>query len=508
MSCPRCGQADVTGDSCPRCGVIFAKLRASAQRPSEPDAASEPSPPDRALRPGVPWGLVIAGLVLLAGVVVGLQIIRPRASLTPPPVARAGVAAPSGEGAALPSPPAPVDLMPSALPAEVELSGGLTAEDRQRAAELTARVNGRQPLLSQDVQTAETLLSRHPEEHALRELLQAVLLSTASQERQRGNLAAAARALERATAVPPATVALWLALFQVKLEAGDWAGAETAARGALALEPRNAEALTGLGWALFRQDRNREAAEALQASLEVRADPTSRALLDRIRKGMSDEAGMTEQQLAHFHVRYDGAEHQDVGREILRALERHYATLVTTLDHQPSATIPVILFTSQAYYDASGAPSWSGGVYDGLDGRIRIPIGGITASLTPEMDGTLIHELTHAFIADRTRGVAPREIHEGFAQYMEGKRIETMLDADELKALATGRITGVGGYYLSALSFVEYLIALRGVGGMNDLLRQMGESGSADEGFRRVHGQGFKATMLAWQQRLRQQHGG
>ena len=38
------------------------------------------------------------------------------------------------------------------------------------------------------------------------------------------------------------------------------------------------------------------------------------------------------------------------------------------------------------------------------------------------MDDTLIHELTHAFVHDRTKGVAPREIHEGLAQYMEGKR--------------------------------------------------------------------------------------
>ena len=89
----------------------------------------------------------------------------------------------------------------------------------------------------------------------------------------------------------------------------------------------------------------------------------------------------------------------------------------------------MILFSREAYYDASGAPAWSGGIYDGIDGRIRIPIGGLTASLTPDMDGTLIHELTHAFVADRTRGVAPREIHEGLAQYMEGKRIGSELNA-------------------------------------------------------------------------------
>src|SRR6185369_16136765 len=108
--------------------------------------------------------------------------------------------------------------------------------------------------------------------------------------------------------------------------------------------------------------------------------------------------------LSHFSVRYDGEAHESVGHEILRALERHYATLASSLDHQPAATISVILFTNQAYYDASGAPAWSGGAYDTLDGHIRVPIGGLTSSLTPDMDGTLLHELTHAFVADRTHG--------------------------------------------------------------------------------------------------------
>ena len=63
------------------------------------------------------------------------------------------------------------------------------------------------------------------------------------------------------------------------------------------------------------------------------------------------------------------------------------------------------------------------------------------------------------------------------------------------------------GFYLYALSFVEYLIANRGMGGMNDLLRAMGETGSVDEAFKQVHGQDYRGTRQAWFQRLHQQHG-
>jgi hypothetical protein len=146
-------------------------------------------------------------------------------------------------------------------------------------------------------------------------------------------------------------------------------------------------------------------------------------------------------------------------------------------------------------------------VYDNVDGRIRIPIGGLTASLTPDIDGVLIHEVTHAFIADRSRGLAPREIHEGLAQYMEGKRIASLLDAEQLKGLADGRGRGVYAFYMQALSLVEYLMSVRGQGGMNDLLKVMGQTGDVNEAFRRVYGQDYPGTQRAWTARFRQQYG-
>ncbi len=63
-----------------------------------------------------------------------------------------------------------------------------------------------------------------------------------------------------------------------------------------------------------------------------------------------------------------------MGREILRVLDRHFALLVRTLDHEPEARIPVILLSRESYAAATGAPGWSGGLYDSFDGRVRIPI--------------------------------------------------------------------------------------------------------------------------------------
>ena len=123
------------------------------------------------------------------------------------------------------------------------------------------------------------------------------------------------------------------------------------------------------------------------------------------------------------------------------------------------------------------------------------------------MDGTLIHEVTHAFVADLTHGVCPRDMQEGLAQYMEGKRLRDMLTDGQITALAQGRIQGVGGFYLGALSFVEYLMGQRGQGGINDLLRAMGETGNVDEAFRQVYGRDHRAMKQMWAARLHQRYG-
>ena len=499
MNCPRCGQTDVTQAACPRCGVIFAKLAAPRPRPQQPSLRQEPRIPAWSAR----LVLAVGAVVFVALAAAAWRSPRPPAAL---PAASDREAVPDDPGPA--AAPAPASRPAPADPPSVAIQQtGLSAEDRALAEDLTERVNSRGTLSEENVRNAEALYSRNPDEHGLRDLLGAVLYTAGSQQLQSRRLEPALTQLRRAADLLPGNREPRLALLEALHGSGDWAGSEAAAREVLALDARNADALERLGFALFRQDRNREAEEVLQTALEIRPTPFARSLLDRIRKASADEQGMTEQQLSHFHVRYDGDTHEDVGREILRALERHYATLAGTLDHQPAAPIPVILFSREQYYDASGAPAWSGGVYDGLDGRIRIPIGGLSVNLTPDMDQTLIHEVTHAFVADRARGLCPRDVNEGLAQYLEGKRTAEALTAEQLTALADGRMRGVSAFYLQALAFVEHLMGARGQGGINDLLRAMGETGDVDESFRQVYGADYRATRQAWLARLRQQHG-
>ena len=503
MDCPRCGATTSASPECPRCGVILAKAAGPRRLPLR---SSLPAPG------GPAWPSLVLPILGLALVVVAAVLHLRRSpdptTVRPParsPVPLAEGEAPAEASAELPA-PHPFDPGPPPDVADAALEATSASEaDGRTATRLAKRLRARAPISADDVLQAEDLYSRYAA--PARDLLVAVLIGAAASERGVRRPDAAAALLERARALAPDSPRCLEALLDLRAESGDWSAAEAAARELLALRPTDAAAARGLAYALVRLDRSREAADVLAAFLETTADPQARVLLERIRRDQAPEATLDEARLAHFHVRYDGEAHEDVGREILRLADRHYATLVSAFDHQPASPIPVVLLSRESYYDATGAPAWSGGRYDSFDGRVRIPIRGLTAALAADLDETLLHELTHAFVSDVSRGVAPREIHEGVAQLMEGKRAEAVAGEAGLRALADGRLQGVPGFYLSALAFVEYLVAQRGQGGINDLLRAMAETGRSNEAFVRVYGKDLDGLRRDWAVRLRQRYG-
>ncbi len=518
MDCPRCGQAAVSEPTCPRCGVIVAKARAAGdrratagRRATTPPAGAPAPAAERASTAGN-WLVTLSGLsvILVVGLVVARTVSGPaRPGRVPAPVPAAASSRAPAVAVDEP-PPTFATPAPPALEQIRDEVASIDLRDREQADAITRRLATPAALTAGDVGDAEALLSRHPDEKGIRNLLEAVLEAVASNEANRRQFAEATAHLRRAAEVQPGSVRPVMALAQLHLSTGDWPSAEAAFRAVLAIEPRNAPALRALGFALLRQDRNREAAEVLRAALEIEDDSPTRALLGRLQKGMADEKGMTEQRLSHFNVRYDGEPRTTWGARSSaspRAPLRDPRLAPSTTS--PANTVPVILFSQQGYYDAAGAPAWSGGAYDNFDGRIRIPIGGADhrphpghrQDAPPRADPRLHRRADEGRGPPRDpRGAGP--VHGGQAL---GRRCST---PEQMRALADGQLGGVGGFYLGALSFVEYLVAQRGPGGMNDSLKAMGETGNLDEAFRQVYGPGLpRLPQQAWQARLRQQHG-
>jgi hypothetical protein len=345
-----------------------------------------------------------------------------------------------------------------------------------------------------ELELAERLLGRHgPDLPGLPEFVSGLYLRGAHADHAGGRAERARERARRAADLAPEQPGPWRALAALDLEAGRWIEAEASAR--RALERGDGGARLPLGWALYRQHRDAEAVVVLEEHLATADDADARALLDRLRRQQREEAGMAERRGGRFHLRFEGEPVAGVGEAILATLERHRATLAATFFHEPEAPIPVILYSREAYHDATGAPRWSGGAFDVIDGRVKVPVAGLGPELPAELDAVLMHELTHAFVADLSKGVCPRDLHEGLAQYMAGER------SDERTAAVVER-GGVVGFYAGALSFVEHLVARRGIGGLRALLEAMAETRSEAAAFERVYDRGPDEERAAWREAL------
>lgn len=448
-ACPRCGHGCEGEVECPRCGVLLAKARARAESLVLPlEMHEEPVEPRDWRR------TALAGLGLVAAVWASSRFLVPTPD--PPPRAAVRVAPPTTLEA---EPPQPVDA-----PNEMEQA---TAEPSPDPGNALLASNDVPPPDAGPVPRLET---------------------------------------RRTPPSPAATPDPNLVNLRARLRDGDWAGAEDAAIAVLKTTPRLPEAMCGLGQALFCQDRSREAIEAIKECAEYSVAIGDRQnaanLLRTVEGSLAPEKGLEELKSEHFKVRFDGEAHESIGRDVLSSLERQYSTVANALDHRPRGMIPVVLFKGARYVGATGS-SGSLGAYSSHDGRIRINMAGLDSGISTELEKTLIHEMTHAFAGDLGGATVPREVHEGLAQYMEGERVGNRLPASLVDALTRGGGMSVYDFYQGALSYVEHLIGLRGMSGVHELLRVMGEKHNADRAFDEVYGKSSSELRKAWLGQLR-----
>ena len=251
-------------------------------------------------------------------------------------------------------------------------------------------------------------------------------------------------------------------------------------------QQNSADAWYLLGVAYFRTDHTEEAVRALQRSIKLRPDPTVQALLDKAMREKNAENEFSEADSGHFALHYEGKQSSDeLRRAILETLESHYNSLVGELGVAPRQTISVSLYTTQAFFDVTQSPSWSGAVYDG---KLRIPIDGIT-HVTSELSRVLKHELTHAFINQITHGRCPQWLNEGVAQAMEpkstssvGRQISQLyaehrqIPLAELEGSWMGFSNGQAYVaYYEGLAAVEYIRDTYGMSDIQRILQRLGD---------------------------------
>ena len=293
------------------------------------------------------------------------------------------------------------------------------------------------------------------------------------------------------------------------------------------IAPNNADVAKLSGWAYYGSNKLDQAVAEWKRALALKPDSEVQRALDKALADKQEEESYKENESSHFKLRYSGAAEPALARDVLRTLEAHFSAIESELDYTPPDSIGVILYTQDAFSDITRAPAWVGALNDG---RIRVPVEGLTA-VDQELSRVLKHELTHSFVTQKTRSAcmagkncasrAPTWIQEGLAQWMEGKRSGENAAAllqiygDE-HAISLGRLEGswigmsgdTAQYaYAWALANLEYIVRADGMGDIERILDRIGSGMPTEAALREVLHSDYNDLMHSTAEYLRKTYG-
>jgi tetratricopeptide (TPR) repeat protein len=186
------------------------------------------------------------------------------------------------------------------------------------------------------------------------------------------------------------------------------------------------------------------------------ADKGIAAMIEKAERELAVESKMDKGYSSMFDLTFDAELPPGLSSEVLDTLEKAYNTVCADLNFFPSSRIPVLLYTKKDFSSVTQTPDWAGGFYDG---KIRLPIGGIS-SLTPQLRGVLFHEFTHVVTVEMAGGDSPTWLHEGLAEIERRKEFNRPFSdiktaASQNHMLSQDRLSGS---FLS-MSLQETLVA-------------------------------------------------
>ena len=527
MNCPKCGFQDVPSSdaSCPKCGVVFGKLgRERAPRPRrqlQPYVTPEPS------RGSVLFNVVAMSVLLSGAAYYGLQLYEqykpskgsPETSAGPSIELRSaaepnvieGVEDP--EASVAPVVPDAQAFILSGLPSDSSEPDVIPAPEPEPSSPIPRLPDlTRQSVTPALLDRAQSLAREYPDVEWLREYVLAAHFLLAGQKIRARRFREAltyVNGLEDWGAEAGDIATLRAVIYS---EQQEWEVAKSWAETAIAYgkTSQSAEMYHIVGKAHYYRQEISRAVEFFEKALDLGDNPKIRASLNKALSEARAGGGNKTQRLAHFIVSYDGGAMESTGRMVIDTMDRSYASLKSQLGFEPPERVVVILYTRRDYNEMGG-PDWSAGLFDG---KIRVPVRGLQR-LDERIKTTLHHELAHAFIHARAGKNAPRWIHEGIAEYVEGVRTQ---DNGEL----LGRVLREGQsfesclptarcdprmFYPAASSMVDYVIQQRGMGGIRDILTALGEGEDVDSVLRRIVGHDVRGLIRDWEHFIKRRYG-
>ena len=222
-------------------------------------------------------------------------------------------------------------------------------------------------------------------------------------------------------------------------------------------------------------------------------DPQILQQLARVRREQSVAAGQNSLSGEEFSFYWDPSIPEATVTRVAQRLSADYVEQAEFFGTRLPASQVVVLYAGRAYFSLVSAPDWVSGVFDG---KIRVsvdPDGGLTGDLA----AVLSHELAHAFVRYASADLAPGWLHEGLAQWWEGKRITRSEIHDLFKKRSPRTLAEMEGNlarrgdraaaranYAEALAVIEYLMERHGAGSVACVVRDLGTGRGLAEALR------------------------
>ena len=310
-----------------------------------------------------------------------------------------------------------------------------------------------------------------------------------------GNIAQARQYFENALRFQPDNSTILIYYAAVLVRTGNASQAVSYAQRAVHAAPESPDAYTMLGYAQFASDHTKDAIASWKHSLELRPDSAVQQFLSKAQREQNVESEFSQGESIHFTLHYEGHQTSEALRaQILQVLEADYDELVRDLGNPPRDNVLVTLYTEQAFFDVTHAPTWSGAMNDG---KLRIPVSGLS-SVTPELAHVLKHELAHSFITQLSAGRCPPWLHEGIAQFVEprslggaGRQLSQLFKEQHnipLNVLEGSflRYSGSEAYvaYAESLAAVSYINDSYGMSDIQRILQRISQGSSTEAALR------------------------
>src|SRR3989442_9855904 len=256
-----------------------------------------------------------------------------------------------------------------------------------------------------------------------------------------------------------------------------------------------------------RRDNPAQAVVNLRAVLEREpSNESARRLLEKVEREWRAEAGFRREVTPRFVVKYRDTLDAEARREIVTQLEAAAARVTRMLAYTPEQRTTVVLYEHHEFRDVTRVHAWATGLFDG---KIRLPVGRVRPP-AHELERLGLHQYAHAAIHDLARGRAPRWLHEGLAQVLEGATSDPILRAPAgltlagVEALAGDQdpLRARAGYDISLWIVHELLDRGDGMEYLHEMLSRLRACVSMIEAMPRVYGLRLTELESQWRRIL------